>query len=256
MDKTHRIINLFLALLCCYATATYASIDPTIQNLKIAYPTHVKDVTSAYIAWQDGTRMQIGGSSALMNWLRGKSMHVDPKVEVISEKDVLHARFEPFFKKMYGKTPREVGRNLVTIYWMPNVFGNRYPLKVTTINGVDKKLRRISANLEKLPPTYYKYLENPGGSFYWRRVEGESALSTHSYGIALDINLRYSNYWLWDYQKTHKPLSDLRNARLSCQNRIPMKIVEIFENEGFFWGGRWYFYDTMHFEYRPDLLQA
>ena len=147
-----------------------------------------------------------------------------------------------------------VGRDLVTIYWMPHVFGNRYPLKVTTVNEVDKKLRRISANLEKLPPEYYKYLENPGGTYYWRKVLGESALSSHSFGIAIDINLRYSNYWLWDFQKTNKPLSDLRTSKLTCQNRIPMKIVEIFEKEGFFWGGRWYFYDTMHFEYRPDLL--
>ncbi|MDD5211432.1 MAG: M15 family metallopeptidase, partial [Sulfuricurvum sp.] len=23
---------------------------------------------------------------------------------------------------------------------------------------------------------------------------------------------------------------------------------------GFIWGGRWYHYDTMHFEYRPELL--
>ena len=32
------------------------------------------------------------------------------------------------------------------------------------------------------------------------------------------------------------------------------KIVEIFERHGFIWGGKWYHYDTMHFEYRPELL--
>ena len=31
-------------------------------------------------------------------------------------------------------------------------------------------------------------------------------------------------------------------------------IVEIFERHGFIWGGKWYHYDTMHFEYRPELL--
>ncbi|MDP3291618.1 MAG: M15 family metallopeptidase, partial [Sulfuricurvum sp.] len=25
---------------------------------------------------------------------------------------------------------------------------------------------------------------------------------------------------------------------------------------GFIWGGRWYHYDTMHFEYRPELLAS
>jgi hypothetical protein len=37
-------------------------------------------------------------------------------------------------------------------------------------------------------------------------------------------------------------------------NQIPQVIVDAFEAEGFIWGGRWYHYDTMHFEYRPELL--
>ncbi len=38
------------------------------------------------------------------------------------------------------------------------------------------------------------------------------------------------------------------------RNRIPVEIVRIFERHGFIWGGAWYHYDTMHFEYRPELL--
>ena len=38
------------------------------------------------------------------------------------------------------------------------------------------------------------------------------------------------------------------------KNKIPFEIVEIFERHGFIWGGKWYHYDTMHFEYRPELL--
>jgi hypothetical protein len=30
------------------------------------------------------------------------------------------------------------------------------------------------------------------------------------------------------------------------------EIVDIFERRGFVWGGKWYRYDTMHFEYRPE----
>ena len=33
-----------------------------------------------------------------------------------------------------------------------------------------------------------------------------------------------------------------------------MDIVRIFEKHGFIWGGRWYHYDTMHFEYRPEMI--
>ena len=37
-------------------------------------------------------------------------------------------------------------------------------------------------------------------------------------------------------------------------NRIPLEIIRVFEKHGFIWGGRWYHYDTMHFEYRPEFL--
>lgn len=37
-------------------------------------------------------------------------------------------------------------------------------------------------------------------------------------------------------------------------NCIPMEIVRVFEKHGFIWGGRWYHYDTMHFEYRPEFF--
>jgi hypothetical protein len=31
-------------------------------------------------------------------------------------------------------------------------------------------------------------------------------------------------------------------------------VIRIFEEEGFIWGGKWAMYDTMHFEYHPELL--
>jgi len=35
---------------------------------------------------------------------------------------------------------------------------------------------------------------------------------------------------------------------------VPDEIVGIFEKYGFIWGGKWLFYDNMHFEYRPEIL--
>ena len=34
----------------------------------------------------------------------------------------------------------------------------------------------------------------------------------------------------------------------------PETFIEAFERRGFVWGGKWFFYDTMHFEYRPEIL--
>ena len=68
----------------------------------------------------------------------------------------------------------------------------------------------------------------------------------HSFGLAIDINVDYSNYWKWEKSGP--------DGVLKYKNKIPMEIVEIFEKHGFIWGGKWYHYDTMHFEYRPELL--
>ena len=36
----------------------------------------------------------------------------------------------------------------------------------------------------------------------------------------------------------------------------PWEIVLIFEKYGFIWGGKWHHYDTVHFEYRPEMLSS
>jgi hypothetical protein len=66
----------------------------------------------------------------------------------------------------------------------------------------------------------------------------------HAYGAAIDIGARYSDYWVWAQSRGDLPY----------RNRIPEEIVEAFEAEQFIWGGKWYHYDTMHFEYRPELF--
>jgi hypothetical protein len=36
----------------------------------------------------------------------------------------------------------------------------------------------------------------------------------------------------------------------------PSVVVEIFEKHGFVWGGKWYHFDNMHFEYRPEIIYS
>lgn len=241
----------FFAILLSFSLATKAAKVDEIKRLQLAYPESIHAVSSNYIAWKDGSLMQVKRSSSLLNYFAKMCYHFDPKIGSISRDDIIRDSFEPFFRKMYGSSAKEVKKKLVTVYWMPKIFGNKYPLRVTTVNGVDKRIQRISGELEKLPSTYHKYLEKPAGSFYWRNVASENYLSNHSYGIAIDINSSYGNYWLWDLKTYNRLLS-----RQEMKNRIPMEIVRIFEKEGFFWGGRWRTYDTMHFEYRPDLFIA
>lgn len=232
----------------------HAASSKFLHHLPDAYPDHVDKVALHYIACKDGTRLPIGSTIPIFDFFIGKLYHVDHSYGNISHKDLKRDRFESLFRKMYGNSPQEVEKNLVTIYWMPKVFGTRFPLRVTKINGVAEKLEAVSSELEQLPPTYFKYLEKPAANYYWRNVLGERYLSLHSFGIAVDINVDYSNYWLWDFLKLKRPVSDLRYHTIQYQNRIPKKIVELFAKHGFYWGGNWYYYDTMHFEYRPELF--
>ncbi|HVW97985.1 MAG TPA: M15 family metallopeptidase [Mucilaginibacter sp.] len=154
-------------------------------------------------------------------------------------------RNERFFEKMYGSNVREVRHNLTTIIWCPKLVGQR--ITVTKVNGVDQKLTQISRELD-LHPELKKYLTNIGGTFDWRYIVGTHRLSMHSFGMTIDINTRYSDYWQWACKCTNE------NNPVRYKNRIPQIIVDIFEKHGFIWGGKWYHYDTMHFEYRPELI--
>ena len=66
----------------------------------------------------------------------------------------------------------------------------------------------------------------------------------HAFGAAIDLNV--AGYWLWQKRRDA--------AQIAYRNRIPQEIVDIFERHGFIWGGKWYHYDTMHFEYRPEMI--
>jgi hypothetical protein len=147
---------------------------------------------------------------------------------------------------MYGGSEEEVKAKITEVDWLPQHFDNKVRLNVTTINGIDKKFKAVSDELDALPQEFMKYLENPGGTFNWRTIAGTSRISTHSFGMTVDIHVAHSNYWRNDTPDA--------NGIYKYKNSIPMEIVEVFEKHGFIWGGKWYHYDTMHFEYRPELL--
>ena len=116
----------------------------------------------------------------------------------------------------------------------------------TSVNEADVRLKEVAEELSA-HPELIKYLTG-ASTFYWRKVRGADRMSAHSYGIAIDINVNMSDYWLWANKNVTE--TDV----IEYRNRIPLEIVEVFEKHGFIWGGRWYHYDTMHFEFRPELL--
>ncbi len=82
-----------------------------------------------------------------------------------------------------------------------------------------------------------------------------SSISMHALGLAVDI-IPYSYegkqvYWVWT--RNNYP-SRWKDIPLEKRWSIPHAIVEVFQKHGFIWGGKWNNFDTIHFEYRPELL--
>jgi hypothetical protein len=216
-----------------------------------AYPKAVADIRGNFIVLQDGQKIAFDdgrdktftqklASADLEDQLSqpyptGEASFTDPAQNY----DPGRFRCQEFFLAVYGRTEQEVRKNLVRITWLPKSSGKK--VWVTKVNGVDKQLEKVSAEIDQLPPRFKEFVTTIGGTFNWRKIAGTKRLSAHSFGISIDLNPKKSSYWRWD-------------AKYKYKNKLPREIVEIFEKHGFIWGGKWYHYDTMHFEYRPELL--
>lgn len=231
-------------------TSNKSDIPDGLKKLKKAYPDFIDSVDNNHLYFKDGTKMiyDDGREKTFEEKLEDPDledmmsqeypMGRDYEIPDVNE-DPGRIRYEPFFMKIYGSSASEVKQYLVSIKWMPK--STNATVTITSRNGVNIQLKAVSDELDKLPQNLKKYVTKTAGTFYWRNIAGTNRLSAHSFGIAIDINTEYSDYWQWDKNFKYK-------------NRIPLEIVEIFENYGFIWGGKWYHYDTMHFEYRPELL--
>jgi hypothetical protein len=88
----------------------------------------------------------------------------------------------------------------------------------------------------------------------WRSIADTQSRSFHAYGAALDLlpkstgNL--ATYWIW----TSRSTSEWWAVPYSRRLHPPEAVIRAFEAYGFVWGGKWMYYDTMHFEYRPEIF--
>jgi len=233
------------------------TIPLSVKKLMHAYPNFITGFASNHIIFKDGTTMLWDNGiknktpQQLLDSPDLKDMFTQPyqtgKLNDAPARyfDPGRIRNEPFFLKMYGSSETSVRKNITYITWCPKLVGQK--IRVTTINGVDKKLLAVSAELDE-HPELQKYLMNIGGTFNWRPIAGTTRHSMHSFGMTIDLNTDYSEYWQWTCHCKNE------DAIVKYRNRIPQLIVDIFEKHGFIWGGKWYHFDTMHFEYRPELI--
>lgn len=233
---------------CSPATAEDISLDVIVR----AYPDFLTDHDEKDLIWKDGTRMPISDGRADKSFeekLRHASILDQLSLRYIkgplqkapgAEEDPGRFRNTAFFDKMYGDCSKgDVQRKLTRVAWLPKSGGGS--VQITSVNGVAGRLRAVSEELDGLPPEFRKFAFPSAGTFNCRTVKDTGVRSMHAWGAAIDLNIKFADYWLWS------PKSPYRN-------RIPSEIVQIFEKNGFIWGGKWGHFDTMHFEYRPELL--
>lgn len=283
------MLHYFKKVLICTTTfvffsAAKANLSHDLHHLQQAYPgTFEISLDEQYLIWKNGVKMPVSDNrpnKTLAEKINNPCLadqisnvyypleKIDLNAVFEKKEDPGRIRYEPFFKEMYGHNEQEVRAHLTTIAWMPNTFKNsdgtpHYQIQVTTINEVDRKLKNISEELDALVkkhPEYIAYLDlgANGGTFKWRTIAHTNRISNHSFGMTMDINPNepYTNYWQQDLPKNK--ILDLQaqenNELTQYHNQVPWPIVLIFEKYKFIWGGKWYHYDSMHFEYRPELV--
>jgi hypothetical protein len=231
----------------CVTWADGASLDALVQ----AYPDQLASHDAKELVWRDGTKQDVSDGRSDKSFdekLRDASILDQlalPYLRGALEKppgpqdDPGRFRNTKFFDKMYGDCGRgETAKHLTKIKWLPRSGGGF--VEVTTVNGVAEKLRLISEEIEQLPADIRRFAYPSAGAYNCRVVKDTGKRSMHAYGAAIDLNTKFADYWLW--------------GKAGYRNRMPAEIVAIFERHGFIWGGKWGHFDTMHFEYRPELL--
>jgi len=226
-----------------------------LDNLVAAYPNALAGHDDKMLRWRDGTAMPISDgvdNKSFQDLLRHASIADQLRLPYprgpLAKPPAVNAdpgrfRNTAFFGKMYGDCQKgDVSPRLVSLAWLPNTWGKT--IGITSVNGVDAQLHAVSAEIDALPDTIKRAAYPIAGTYNCRAVADTGQPSPHGYGIAIDLNTAFSDYWYW---RPHQ-------GAIVYRNRMPQAIVAIFEKHGFIWGGKWYHFDTMHFEFRPELL--
>jgi hypothetical protein len=244
-----------LSATCSPASSSSRSVVPLEERLALleaAYPEAVKERTATKLVMANGASLTIDDGREKSHAEKLADADIEDMLSQIyplgkcvtgvpaRNADPGRIRNEAFFRAVYGETEPNAASGLTTINW----FGTK--IRFTRIGRAHRALEAVERDLAELPMRFRRYLVPSAGTFNWRPIAGTRRLSVHSFGAAIDINTKYADYWRWSGGKP----GDVPAYR----NRIPAEIVEIFERHGFIWGGRWYHYDTMHFEYRPAII--
>jgi len=251
-----------------------------LKALASAYPDRISkaaprdgdwavEVDGEWLFWAHG---RILPQSQRMNWERYVRFrfyhytpgvlpplpHLDAEAAARLKKALEEARLRPprrseaFLESLFAAGSRtQTASRIVTVDFLG------FPVKVH--QRIAEALRNVASECDALRRTDPQAARFLGGlskidGFNYREVAGTLTRSYHSYGLAVDlIPKSYGGqdpYWRWVMDRTDQWWATPYERRWM----VPSSIVAAFEKQGFVWGGKWMFFDTMHFEYRPEIF--
>ena len=191
--------------------------------------------------------------------LQSPATYTQAQIEQYRQAGLASARKnEPFASQFlsdfmyYGSSRKSVEQHLARIKFLGH--------KVTVNEFIVEPLTRVEKRIleerktSTVIDTFLKGIDHMDG-YNWREIRDVERKSLHGTAIAIDflpIKMNKYMYWRW----TKDILGDKwMLASLKSRWMPPYEIINIFEEEGFIWGGKWLIWDNMHFEYRPELIE-
>lgn len=186
--------------------------------------------------------------------------------ESFSEKDIEYFKSDNFlnsrkqepdyeftlYQELFGIYNRQtVEQNLETVY----IFGIKTSVNKNIKIPLEKALEEINrlAETSNEIKSFIDTITDVHG-YNWRKIRGSDSMSYHSLALAFDLVPKSWDietiYWNWTRVFEEDWLTLPHKEKWSP----PEIVIEIFEKNGFIWGGKWDLWDNMHFEYRPELI--
>jgi hypothetical protein len=223
-----------------------------VRLLQQAYPDLIYSVTNNVMRLTNNRTVVIDDGRAKDHWARLETADIEDQLAQIyplgkcdtGRRDAFDpglARSEAFLRLAYGANEYQVRRTSTVIDW----FGT--PVRFSTRHGAAAALERVRDDLARLPARMHNLFRKLARAMQWITIEHTDRLDVHAFAIAIDLNPEFRDHW-------RRNARGKRRRIIRFRNRVPPEVVAVFERHGFIWGGKWYRYDTTHFEYRPAMI--
>jgi hypothetical protein len=236
--------------------AAYASRPAIEAALELGYPGLQVNLSQNKVAFPDGTVLPIGAirdisyqerlarATIAEQFAQEYPLEFDLEPRKTAWHDPGRARNAAFFETLYFDAEYDAARSIKRVEYRSPQQTARFA--VTERHCVATQLQAALQLISTQDADIDRFFRSVGGSFNWRTIAGTKRLSTHSFGIAIDLNPALGGYWRWAGRED--------GAVGVYANQVPKELVQIMERFGFIWGGKWHHFDGMHFEYRPELI--